>query len=177
MPHTKLLNDALAIWHAGLEAVRSPKLVQAAVQLEGTDLVINEEPIDLRKVRRIAVVGAGKAGAGMAAALETILGPKLCQEKQLTGWVNVPADCVRILKYIHLHAARPAGRNEPRPEGVLGAEEILKMVASLGPSDLCLCIIAGGGSALLPAPAIGVSLADKLAVTQFLPRPGPTSKN
>ena len=108
----------------------------------------------------------------MADAVEKTLGPRLMAEKQLTGWVNVPADCVRPLQRIHLHAARPAGVNEPTPEGVAGAEQILRLVESLGPDDLCLCLISGGGSALMPAPVEGISLADKLAVTRHLSAAG-----
>jgi hydroxypyruvate reductase len=52
--------------------------------------------------------------------------------------------------------------------GVLGAEKILEIVSALGPNDLCLCLISGGGSALLPAPPAGVSLAEKQAVTRLL---------
>jgi hydroxypyruvate reductase len=76
------------------------------------------------------------------------------------------------LKFIHLHAARPAGVNEPRPEGVIGSREILRIVESLGPDDLCLCLLSGGGSALLPAPAEGISLEDKIAVTRHLSAAG-----
>ncbi|HZZ27495.1 MAG TPA: DUF4147 domain-containing protein [Pirellulales bacterium] len=192
---SKLRADALRIWQAGLEAVRSERLMHTAVRVEGSTLVIGNaayeapeefERLDLNSVRRIAVVGAGKAGAGMAAALEEILGQSLMEEKQLVGWVNVPADCVRqypspqpspargegVMRRIHLHAARPAGINEPTAEGVAGAEEILRMVSSLGPDDLCIALISGGGSALLPAPAEGISLADKLAVTRFLSAAG-----
>ena len=57
----------------------------------------------------------------MAAAVEEVLGPRLADEKQLAGWINVPADCVRPLKWIHLHAARPAGVNEPTAAGAAGA--------------------------------------------------------
>ncbi len=71
-----------------------------------------------------------------------------------------------------MHAARPAGVNEPTPEGVAGAEEILRLVESLGPDDLCLCLISGGGSALMPAPVEGITLADKLAVTRHLSAAG-----
>ena len=76
------------------------------------------------------------------------------------------------LQRIHLHAARPAGVNEPTPEGVAGAVEILRLVESLGPDDLCLCLISGGGSALMPAPVEGITLADKLAVTRHLSAAG-----
>jgi glycerate 2-kinase len=73
---------------------------------------------------------------------------------------------------IHLHPARSAGVNEPTPEGVAGALEILRLVESLGPDDLCLCLISGGGSALMPAPVEGITLADKLAVTRHLSAAG-----
>ena len=82
--------------------------------------------------------------------------------------MNVPADCVRSLRKIHLHAARPAGVNEPTAAGVLGSEKILQLVASLEENDLCICLISGGGSALLPAPAKGITLAQKQAITQHL---------
>ena len=70
-----LLADALAIWHAGLAAVRSDQLVRDALHVEGPLLVVGDDEIRLRNVRRIVVVGAGKAGAGMAAAVEEVLGP------------------------------------------------------------------------------------------------------
>jgi glycerate 2-kinase len=169
--------DALRIWHAGLAAVQSDRLMRGSVRIDAGRLVLGkpgeeEDPIDLGNVRRITVVGAGKAGAGMAAALEEILGPELAAEKQLSGWLNVPADCVRLLERIHLHAARPAGVNEPTAEGVAGTEEILRIVGNLGPDDLCIVLLSGGGSALMPAPIEGVLLADKLAVTRFLSAAG-----
>src|SRR5580692_3244987 len=167
-----LLSDALAIWHAGLNAVRSDRLVREAMHVDGQTLVIGDEEIPLPSLRSILVVGAGKAGAGMAAAVVEILGPQLAEEKRLTGLVNVPADCVRRLKWIHVHAARPAGVNEPTAEGMAGAEEILRRVASLTAGDLCLCLLSGGGSALLPAPVEGITLEDKLAVTRHLSAAG-----
>ncbi len=132
-------------------------------------LEICGRPFTLKPQSRIVAVGAGKAGAGMAAGLEAALAGTPLAER-LTGWVNVPADCVRPLDRIHLHAARPAGVNEPTAEGVAGAEEILRRVGQLSADDLCLILISGGASALLPAPAPGLSLADKLAVTRLLER-------
>jgi hydroxypyruvate reductase len=168
-----LSKDALRIWKAGLEAIRSERLLKNSVRVEGNWLHVgDEEPIDLRRVGRIAVVGAGKAGAGMAAALEDVLGPQLSVEKHVSGWVNVPADCVRPLQQVNLHAARPARVNEPTAEGVAGGEEILRLVGWLGPTDLCFALISGGGSALLPAPVEGISLDDLLAVTRHLTAAG-----
>jgi len=62
--------------------------------------------------------------------------------------------------------------NEPTAAGVEGAEHILRMVGELGPADLCLCLVSGGGSALLPAPADGVTLDDKIALTLALSAAG-----
>ncbi|NQT40437.1 MAG: DUF4147 domain-containing protein [Planctomycetes bacterium] len=164
----QLRRDALQIWRAGVDAVGSERLVGEALRVDGSTLILGDEPIDLEAIGRIVVVGAGKAGAGMAAAVEEALGERWSQRKQLTGWVNVPEDCLRSLHDIHLHAARPAGVNEPTPDGVQGAAEILRLVESLRPQDLCLCLISGGGSALLPAPVDGITLADKAAVTRHL---------
>ncbi len=170
----ELLHDTVRIWRAGVDAVRSDRLMGRAMRLEGETLWLGEQAFHLPAIGRIAVVGGGKAGAGMAAAVEQILGPHWMDEKQLEGWVNVPADCVCPLECIHLHGARPARVNEPRPEGVRGSREILHIVEALGPEDLCLCLISGGGSALIPSPAEGITLADKRAVTQRLSAAGAT---
>src|SRR5688572_14930973 len=109
-----LREQALSIWHAAVDAVR-PR-----------DLILNHFNSDeeLRRAvsdaRRVLVVGAGKAGAAMNASLEEALADHL---DKVQGIVNVPADSVRPLRRIRLHAARPAGSNHPTAEGVAGAEE------------------------------------------------------
>ncbi|MCX7407205.1 MAG: DUF4147 domain-containing protein [Planctomycetales bacterium] len=165
--------DAEAIWQAGVAAVDSSLLVRNAVRCRATTLEVCGEAFDLTSLDRLIVVGAGKAGAGMALGLETALGSRLLDTK-VTGWINVPADCVRPLHRIHLHAARPAGLNEPTAAGVFGSERILELVASQREHDLCLVLISGGGSALLPLPLDGIRLADKQAVTRHLSRAGAT---
>ena len=169
----QLRRDALQIWRAGVDAVRSERLVAEALRVDGSTLHVGDDSLALDAIRRIVVVGAGKAGAGMAAAVEDVLGPTLMEEKQLTGWINVPADCVRPLERITLHPSRPPGINEPTAEGAAGSREILRLVESAADDDLCLCLISGGGSALMPAP-VGktngdeITLDDKLTVTRFL---------
>ena len=167
-----LRQQAEAIWRAGVSAVDSTVLVRHAIRLEPSGLGICGERFQPDGIRRIVIVGAGKAGAGMAAGVEAALGSSLADK--VVGWINVPADCVRPLHKIHLHAARPAGVNEPTAEGVQGCERILELVASLTDQDLCLVLISGGGSALLPAPIAGITLEDKLAVTRLLMRSGAT---
>lgn len=162
----KLRQDALRIWQAGVDAVRPANLIPLFVAVDGDVLLIGEQEFDLRCIKRIAAVGAGKAGAEMVVALERALGEGVLREKQVTGWVNVPADCIKPTRVIKLHAARPAGINEPTAEGVVGTEQILDIVNQLEPDDLCFALISGGGSALLPAPAEGITLTDKLALTR-----------
>jgi hydroxypyruvate reductase len=157
--------------------VKSAPAVERALRVTqlpggGRTLDICGTSIDLEKTGRIVVVGAGKAGAGMAAGLEQALGHDLMAEKRLEGWLNVPADCVRPLERIHLHPARPAGVNEPTPQGVEGARQIMRLVAALEPDDLCIALVSGGGSALLPLPIDAIKLDDKLAVTRFLSASG-----
>ncbi len=165
--------QARAIWQAGVDAVDSGRLVRAAVCCDGTTLDVCGRRFALDELGRLIVVGTGKAGAGMAAALEDLLPTGLVAER-LSGWVNVPSDCVATLSRITLHAARPAGVNEPTVEGVMGARAILQLVAEAGPTDLVLVLISGGGSALLPAPAAGISLEDKQVVTRLLMHSGAT---
>ncbi len=169
---SQLRDDALRIWRAGVVAVDSRRLVQESLRIEGPSLLLGDETVDLDQVERIVVVGAGKAGAGMAEAVEAVLGPELLEAKKVTGWVHVPEGCEKPLERIHLHPARPAGVNEPTEAGVEGTEKILSLVGALGPDDLCLCLISGGGSALTPAPAAGITLADKQAVTRHLSAAG-----
>jgi glycerate 2-kinase len=159
-----LRRHAREIWQAAVDAVQPEPLVRQAL----TEPRLAEA---LRAAPRILVMGAGKAGAPMAAAVEEALADVL---DRVHGVVNVPAEAVRPLRKIRLHAARPAGSNQPTEQGVAGAEEMLRLARAAGPDDVAICLISGGGSALLPAPAAGVTLADKQAVTRLLHACGAT---
>jgi hydroxypyruvate reductase len=144
------------------------RLIPENVRVDCDWLAIGDALLDLRSIRRIAIVGAGKAAGAMAVALENSLGPRILQEKQVEGWVNVPADCVVPTHRVPLLAARAPGVYEPSAEGVEGTRRILAMVSSLGPDDVCFCLITGGGSALLPAPVPEISLDDKIRLTRLM---------
>ncbi|RIK83506.1 MAG: glycerate kinase [Planctomycetota bacterium] len=167
-----LRDDAWRIWRAGLEAVRADRLVERFVRRDGDLLSIGDEAVDLRRVGRVVVVGGGKAGAGMVVGLERALGEEVLARHRVEGLVNVPADCVHATQAIRLHAARPPGVNEPRAEGVAGTAAMLELVAGLAETDVCIALLSGGGSALLPAPVEGISLDDKIAVTRALSAAG-----
>src|SRR4051812_24976492 len=96
----QLRRDAVRIWHAGVAAVRADRLVLENVRIEAGLLKIGQSSTPLASIRRIAVVGAGKAGAEMAEALERALGADVLSEKHVSGWVNVPENCVRPLSHI-----------------------------------------------------------------------------
>jgi glycerate 2-kinase len=158
----KRRRDAQAIWQAAVDAARpEPLMLGALADIRST----------LDAAPRIFVVGAGKAGAAMSAGVEAAL-PGLLP--RIAGIVNVPAELVRPLRGIRLHAARPAGSNQPTAEGVAGTRQILHLVSHAGPDDVALCLLSGGGSALMPAPVDGVTLEDKQTVTLLLHACGAT---
>jgi hydroxypyruvate reductase/glycerate 2-kinase len=156
---------ALAIWRAAVDAVLPEPLVRQA--LAAGDPVADA----VRAAPRVIVVGAGKAGPGMAAGLEAALADRL---DRVDGLLNVPEGMTAPLRKLRLHAARPQGVNEPTAEGIAGADEMLQLLGSAGPDDVAVCLLSGGGSALLPAPAEGVTLSCKQAVTKLLHRCGAT---
>jgi glycerate 2-kinase len=117
-----------------------------------------------RPVGRCIVVGAGKASAAMAAALEQ-------------AWPDVPMTGVVVTRYGHsvptskvtiIEASHPV----PDDNSQLAAAEILKSVSGLTKDDLVVALISGGGSALLVAPAQGLTLADKQNVNRALLQSG-----
>jgi hydroxypyruvate reductase/glycerate 2-kinase len=155
------LSHARSIWQAAVDAVKPAPLVERELS------TISQ----LKEAARIIVVGAGKAGPGMAAGLEAALADRL---DRVEGLVNVPEGMTASLKKLRLHPARPAGVNEPTASGVAGAEEMLRLLQTAGPDDMAVCLLSGGGSALLPSPVEGITLADKLVVTKLLHRCGAT---
>ncbi len=124
---------------------------------------------EIQQSSRVLVVGCGKASAEMTLALEEVLADSL---NKCEGLVNVPNEQVTPTKKIHLHGARPSASNFPTPDGVTGAKQMLALLSQAGPDDLAICLISGGGSALLPCPIDGVTLEDKLAVTKLLHQSG-----
>ncbi|MCZ2344294.1 MAG: DUF4147 domain-containing protein [Bacteroidales bacterium] len=172
MPNsTTLSEDALSIWTAAVAAVQPEQLLMNAVAL-----FPRAWQEALANAPHILVVGGGKAGAAMAASWEAAM-PGLLTKT--VGLLNVPEPGPRepqlpTLSAIRLHPARPAGSNHPTEAGVAGTEEMLRWLTSAGPEDVAVCLISGGGSALLPAPAEGITLADKQAVTKLLHASGAT---
>jgi hydroxypyruvate reductase/glycerate 2-kinase len=161
-----LREHARSIWQAAVDAADPRSAVRAFLAAE--DSLPHQA---LRRGGRVVVVGGGKAGAAMARGVEDALG---ALSGRVTGWLNVPAGDLPDAGPVRLHPARPAGSNHPTAEGVAGVEEMLRLVAGVGPADAGLVLLSGGGSALLPAPVEGVSLADKQEITRLLHASGAT---
>ena len=175
MPRTpqQMRDDLRAIWNAGVDGVRVDRLMHAAVSLTENALRVEDVDYPLNSIKRIVVIGGGKASGAMAETLETILEP-LFEKKEIVGWVNVPDDCAKPLRRIILHPARAMGINEPTEAAVAGTAEMLRMAENLTKDDLCICLLSGGGSALLPAPVPEITLGEKLEITRFLSESGAT---
>jgi hydroxypyruvate reductase len=155
-----LRHHALEVFHAALKAVDPVEAVLRYVRVKTDTIQIGDHEFAFKDFDRILVAGAGKAGAPMARALEDLLGDRIAD-----GVIVVKEGHGLPLKHVRIHeASHPV----PDERGIKGAEEILALVNDAGERDLVLCLISGGGSALLVAPADGVTLEDKQAVTRLL---------
>jgi hydroxypyruvate reductase len=148
-----------AILDAGLAAVAPDGALARHVRLQGDHLLVGDAPYALES-RRLLVVGAGKGAAPMAAALEELLGDRLTQ-----GLVVVKEGHGLPLARIRLaEASHPV----PDERGESATHEMLRMAQSAGEHDLVICLVTGGASALTPALATGVTLADMRRTTELL---------
>ena len=171
-------DDAERIWTAAMSAVQPERLVGDRLSLAGPgrEFCLDgrplHRPVPLDLVARIVVVGAGKAAAGLAAGIERLLGPEGLARHHVGGLVSVPAGCGRRLAAVEIRETRPARSNLPTPAVVQATHEIMADVSQLGPRDLVIAVITGGGSALLAAPKEGISLDEKIAMTRRLSESG-----
>ncbi|MGE5235626.1 MAG: glycerate kinase type-2 family protein [Acidobacteriota bacterium] len=158
--------QVLAVLAAALTAVEPGAAVRAALRRVGDELHVRGDVIDLGGIRRVLVVGGGKAGASMAAALEEILGDRL------DGGVVVVK--YGYLAPTRLVKVREAGHPLPDASGVEATRAMLEMASGLSDRDLVFCVISGGGSALMTLPVEGVSLGDLTTLTGLLLASGAT---
>ena len=156
----RLRNDALDIFHSALAAVDPEEAVRRHVRLEGDVLSAGSRQYDLKACDRLLVVGAGKAVAPMAKALEDLLGDRIS-----AGMLVVKDGHGLPLKKIRI---QEAGHPVPDARGIAGTLQIIDLLEGAGERDLVICLISGGGSALLIAPSEGIDLADKQAATKNL---------
>lgn len=156
----------LDIANAAVSAVNPHQAVLRHVSLDGSRLRAEGSVYDLDHFERVIVVGAGKASAPMAVAVEEILGDRI-------------ACGVVVVKDGHSEKTRKievieAGHPEPDGRGADGARKLLDLASGAGPDTLMIALFSGGGSALLPLYADGVDLDDMQHLTRLLLRCGAT---
>jgi hydroxypyruvate reductase len=149
---------ALDCLEAGIDAAHPESVLRDAVALDGNTLRIEGASYDLADYDEVVAVGGGKAGASVAATLEALLGDAL------DGGIVVTDDPVETERVEVVEATHPV----PNEAGVEGARRVREIVEAAGERTLVLAVITGGGSALLPAPVDGITLADLQTTTDLL---------
>lgn len=150
----------LSILEAGLRAVNPFRAVQAAVHVEKNTLWVGEHEYLLSHYEHIFVMGAGKAAAPMTQAIEALLGDRISG-----GLVVTKIDHGGPTKRVQL---AEAGHPIPDEMGIDAGQRILQLAEAAGASDLVITLLSGGGSSLLVAPAIGLTLDDLQIMTDAL---------
>ena len=130
------------------------------VSVKGDQLVVDDLRFDLKKQRRIFVLGAGKATYPIAKALEEILGDRI-----FGGLIVSKYGHQKKLGHVKLYSA---GHPIPDESGFKASQKILNLAKKTRAGDIVFGCITGGSSALLPFPVKGVTLAEKKAVTDLL---------
>lgn len=155
-----------ALFGAAIAAVDVRAAVARSIQINGEQLTI--PPInffcDLSATGRIVVIAVGKAAAAMAAEAEDILGDRLSVGLALTKYGH--GQETRAIP------VREASHPTPDNAGLAAAAELRALVSDLTPDDLVICLISGGGSALLTAPAAPIGLGELQVTTRLLLQAG-----
>src|SRR6185503_15580483 len=147
---TRLRADAREIFAAGVKSADPFAAVLKTLEVEKDCLRVADRTYDLARIQNIFVAGGGKASAPMARAVEKVLDGRI-------------SDGVIVVKYGHrLQLDKTeiieAGHPVPDQAGLDGARQIIELALRCGDRDLFLFLISGGGSALLPVPADGLTL-------------------
>ena len=171
MPGRNLRADAFELGQAALVAVDPAVAVHQYVQQQGDTLVVADRHYMLGDYERVFAAALGKAAVPMIAALADILGERLTAG-------------VAVTKYGHGEIQKPrgqypitlieAGHPVPDENSVRGAQAIADLAGRATAHDLVICLISGGGSALLTLPVPGLDLADLQTLTDTLLRSGAT---
>src|SRR5260370_40386270 len=155
-----LSKKALRILNAALNAADPTEAVLRHVRLDGQTLAAGRQRYSLNKFRNVYVVGAGKAAAAMALAIQRLLGKRIGG-----GFMNVKSAPNTPLRRFQVMVC---GHPIPDANGEKGARCIADIARGAQRDDLVICLISGGASALMPLPAPAVTLEQKQATTQLL---------
>ena len=160
---TELRKQALDIIEAGIDRVLPPNIMKSAVKYDAASriLTINGDTYRL-STDRVFIIGGGKASGLMAETLENIIDPANVS----VGVVNCKNEHYKTSKTKIILAGHPI----PDQRGINGVKEMLALKErySINENDLVICLISGGGSALMPYPVDEINLRDKQSITELL---------
>ncbi len=154
----RLRRAAAEVLARGLAAAEPARLVRQSLRLRGQSLAVAGQTLRLGK-GRLVLVAAGKAAVTMAGEAERILGDRLH-----AALAVCTSPSIRLQRCRELIAGHPL----PDQRGLAAAHEVEALARSLARDDVLLVLLSGGASALLPAPAPGISLDDKAVATSLL---------
>jgi glycerate 2-kinase len=166
---TPLRRRVLEIADTGISSVLPSSIIKSAIHFDSLShvLTVCHDKYDLSK-GRIFIVGGGKASTLMAQAIEQVLTP----DNIVAGIINCKHQDLSTTKITIVEAGHPI----PDERGLEGVKQMLELKDrySINQEDLVICLISGGGSALMPYPVEGVMLRDKQKITDLLLRCGAT---
>src|SRR5262249_21903819 len=159
-----LRHSARLIWEAALNAANPATVIRNFVHIDGGVLTIGGKQIPVHG--KLIVIGAGKPSAKMAQVIEEILGSAISGGIGVTKYGHaLPLERIRLVE---------AGHPIPDAAGMRAVKETRELLKGLTKDDVVLCLLSGGGSALWPSPAEGITLEEKQEVTYLLLRAGAT---
>jgi hydroxypyruvate reductase len=168
MVNTDLRAAAAELQRAALAAVDPTAAIHRHVHRAGNELVVASQRYDLGAYERIFVIGGGKAAVSMAAAVVDILDAELTRGTVVTKYEHAQGWSHPAIQVIE------AGHPVPDENSVRGARAVAELAQEATEHDLLICLISGGGSALLTRPADGLTLDDFQRLTDALLRSGAT---
>ena len=162
----KIRYDAEMIFQSAIKEVDPYTSVKKHLSFDGASIKAGSCEYDISLFKKIVLLGAGKASARMAKAVEDILGDKI--DKSFV-----------VVKYDHSEPLRiteilEAGHPLPDGNGIIGAKKILDIAEESDTETLIIFLVSGGGSALTPQPIDSISLEEKQQITNELLSSGAT---
>jgi glycerate 2-kinase len=170
----KLNNDQLDLRKLGLkaldiaiESVRPQKLIADSLKIENRKLVVQNDLYDLNHYQNIFIIGGGKATAEMANSIARLL--IKIPEINYNGIINIQEGLnIDQLKFNHKIQVNYASHPIPNLKGLNGTRNMIELIKQATEDDLIICLISGGGSALLPLPRNDITLQDLDEINSLL---------
>ena len=157
-------DDHVSILEHALAAVNPAGLIAGRMSVTGDVLRVDERRVALRD-RRIWILAVGKASVSMAEAVESLIGADRIASAVAVarkGTITT-SDTVRVIEAGH-----------PLPDGTGGADAVCALAEQVAPADLVLCLLSGGGSAMLASPPHGITSSELSRLTELLLHCGAT---